>query len=157
MLKATPISAQAFAPFGGLIETSGDHSLINEGLCKRFTDLANIDVDEGEIGLSLFQSEIRPVPYKCGLLERHPQGSQCFIPMGGSDYLVIVAPDDDGQPGQPRPFLAKSDQVVNIAKNTWHGVLAPISGSGLFGVIDRIGPGANLEEFELPEPVMISL
>lgn len=157
MIKAIPITEPAFAPFGEVIEVGGEHKLINEGLCKRFTDLASFDVEDGEIGLSLFQSELRSLPYACGLLERHPKGSQCFIPMGDSRYLVIVAPDDGGIPGQISAFLANSDQCVNIAKNTWHGVLAPISGTGLFAVMDRIGGGSNLEEHDLSEQVLVSI
>ncbi len=157
-IEAVPISAEAFAPFGDLVEP-GDTpaTLINEGLCKRFTDLAGFDVIDGKIGLSLFDAEIRALPHTLDLMERHPLGSQCFVPMGNSSYLVIVAEDDGGTPGATRAFVAGPDQPVNIARNTSHGVLAPISGSGLFAVLDRIGPGQNLEEHRLREPVLVSL
>ncbi len=156
-LIAPPITQAAFAPFGQVIETAGQDTpiLINEGLCKRFTDLGSFDVVDGTLGLSLFQAELRPVPHICDLVERHPLGSQCFIPMGNSSYLVIVAPDAGGVPGPLQAFTAGPDQVVNIARNTWHGVLAPISGSGLFAVMDRIGGGVNLEEHVLENPVQV--
>ena len=157
-IEAVPISAEAFAPFGDLIEPGTIPAvLINEGLCKRFTDLARFDIEDGTLGLSLFDAEIRVLPHRLDLMERHPLGSQCFVPLGGSSYLVIVAQDDGGAPGMPRAFVAGPEQPVNIAKNTWHGVLAPISGSGLFAVLDRIGPGQNLEEHRLREPVLVSL
>lgn len=161
MIPAIPITSANFASFGEVIETSGHpHKLINEGLCQRFTDLASFDIDDGTVGLSLFQSELRETPYTCTLLERHPKGSQCFIPMGGSAYLVITADDESGKPSADiHAFLAAPHQCVNIAKNTWHGVLAPISGTGLFAVIDRIGTAGdtdpNLEEHLLETPVKV--
>lgn len=157
-LLAAPITAAAFAPFGEVIETGdGPHILINEGKCRRYTDLASFDVVDGSVGLSFFQSELRPTPYACTLLERHPLGSQCFVPMGDSSYFVIVAEDAGGKPGAISAFIAGPHQAVNIARNTWHGVLAPISGSGLFAVLDRIGQGQNLEEHGLEEPMLITL
>jgi len=154
-MKAAPLTQDAFAPFGEVITCSGDFSLINAGQCQRFTDLASFDVLDGTIGLSLFQSELRKLPYSCDLLERHPLGSQCFVPMGNSDFLVIVAEDENG-PVRPQAFHARSDQTVNIARNTWHGVLAPISGTGQFAVLDRIGEGPNLEEVHLPQPIVVT-
>ena len=157
MITATPITSANFAEFGEVIDTSqAPHILINNDLCKRFTDLASFDIDDGTAGLSLFQSELRATPYACDLLERHPKGSQCFIPMGGSAYFVITSADDAGKPSRNiKAYLALPHQCVNIFKNTWHGVLAPISGSGLFAVIDRIGTGQNLEEYTLPSPITI--
>jgi ureidoglycolate lyase len=156
-LVAPPLTQGAFAPFGEVIETAGQdtHILINEGLCKRFTDLARFDVVGGAVGLSLFQAKLRPLPHICDLVERHPLGSQCFIPMGNSSYLVIVAPDAGGTPGALQAFTAGPDQIVNIGRNVWHGVLAPISGSGLFAVMDRIGGGVNLEEHPLEAGVSV--
>ena len=154
-LKAQLITPEAFAPFGDVIQTTGhDHVLINDGMCKRFTDLAQFDIVDGKVGLSLFQSQLRNLPYSCTLLERHPFGSQCFVPMSEGRYLIIVAPDDGGKPGQAAAFIA-THHAVNIARNTWHGVLCPLEGSGLFAVLDRIGKGGNLEEHYLKHALVI--
>lgn len=157
VLAARPLTAEAFAPFGEVIETGGAFVTINDGFCRRFTDLASFDIVDGRPGLSLFQAEIRALPYDCALLERHPLGSQCFIPMRSSRFLVIVAADAGGAPGTPTAFVAADHQSVNIARNTWHGVLCPIAGSGLFAVIDRIGAGGNLEEHRLSRPIRVTL
>ncbi|RBO54318.1 Ureidoglycolate hydrolase [Rhodovulum sp. BSW8] len=157
MLTAIPITAEDFAPFGEVVELGGEFKTINEGFCRRYSDLATLDIVDGAPGISLFDAEIRSLPYDCGLLERHPLGSQCFIPMRNAEFLVIVAPDAGGRPGAPRAFVAGAGQGVNIGRNVWHGVLCPISGSGLFAVVDRIGPGPNLEEVRLPEPVTVTL
>ncbi|WP_224816738.1 ureidoglycolate lyase [Hasllibacter sp. MH4015] len=156
-LVATAITAEAFKPYGEVIEVGTVQPLlINAGMCNRYTDLATFDIEDGTVGLSLFQATLRDMPYTCDLLERHPLGSQCFIPMSDAAYLVIVAPDDGGRPGPASAFLATHSVAVNLARNTWHGVLAPIAGSGLFAVIDRVGDGPNLEEYRMEEPVLVT-
>lgn len=160
-LIATPITAETFAPFGEVIALGGPCVTINDGLCQRFSDLATIDIIDGTAGLSLFQSHLRPLPHECDLLERHPLGSQCFIPMSDGAMLVIVAPDNAGQPGSPTAFVARNDVAINLARNTWHGVLSPIEGSGRYAVIDRIGAPndmrQNLEEHRLDRPFLVTI
>ncbi len=92
------------------------------------------------------------------MVERHPDGSQAFIPMSMDPFLVIVAPDAGGAPGTPLAFRTAPGQGVNFLRNTWHGVLTPLAGPGLFAVIDRIGDTANLEEhwFDVPYVVQDS-
>ena len=142
-----PISAKAFAPFGDLMDCSGDpDKIINQGMCGRYHDRAHLDFDGGRAGISLFQAKLRELPYKLDMMERHPLGSQTFIPMSMEAFLVIVAQDAGNRPGLPRAFVTKPGQAINFHKNTWHGVLTPIKGSGLFAVVDRIGAGENLEE-----------
>ncbi len=151
-----PLTEEAFSPFGELIETGTTiPTLINEGRCERFSDLASLRFEGGRAGISLFQAELRSLPHTLTMMERHPLGSQCFIPMGQSEYLVVVAEDDSGRPSTPRAFWANSSQSINIKQNTWHGVLTPIKGSGLFAVVDRIGAGNNLEEYWLKEAYQI--
>ena len=146
-IKTEPLTAEAFAPFGDLLDFAGDpDKIINQGLCGRYHDRATLDFSDGRAGISLFKAELRSLPYTLDLLERHPLGSQAFVPMSHDPFLVIVAPDDDGKPGTARAFLTEAGQGINFHRNTWHGVLTPLSGTGLFAVIDRIGEGANLEE-----------
>ena len=142
-----PLTAQAFAPFGEVLEATGTpDKLINQGLCGRFHDRATLDILEGRAGISLFRSETRALPYRIEMVERHPLGSQAFLPMSFDPFLVIVAPDMGGAPGTPQAFRSTAGQGINIARNIWHGVLTPLHAPGLFAVIDRIGEGANLEE-----------
>lgn len=148
MITARPLSPDAFATFGDVIALGqGEVRTINQGLCERHHDLASMDFSDGRAGVSLFQADLRLLPCEVAMMERHPQGSQAFLPMQGSEYLVVVAPDDGGKPSAPLAFYARADQGVNYHRNVWHAVLTPISGSGLFAVVDRIGPGANLEEY----------
>jgi ureidoglycolate lyase len=157
-LTARPLTADAFAPYGEVLDASGTpDKLINAGLCGRYHDRAGLDFGpEGRAGISIFKAEPRALPYVLTLLERHPLGSQAFIPMSMDPFLVIVAPDADGQPGQPEAFLTTPGQGINFARGVWHGVLTPLAAPGLFAVIDRIGPGVNLEEVVLSIPWQIT-
>ena len=153
IIKVEPLTAEAFAPFGDLIEATGEaDKIINQGKCGRFHDLATMDFNGGRAGISLFHSKIEAFPVAIHMVERHPDGSQAFIPMSMAGFLVVVAPDEAGTPGRPRAFVTQPGQAINFHRGTWHGVLCPLSEPGLFAVIDRIGTGANLEEhwFETP-------
>lgn len=148
-----PLTAAAFAPFGEVLETEGaPDKLINQGLCGRWHDRARLEFGDGRAGISLFRSETRALPYAVEMVERHPLGSQAFLPMSYDPFLVIVAPDEDGTPGRPRAFRSMAGQGINIARNTWHGVLTPLHAPGLFAVVDRIGEGVNLEEHWFDTP-----
>lgn len=152
-IRTEPLTAAAFAPFGDVLEVAGaPDKLINQGLCGRYHDLARLEFVDGRAGISLFDAQPRALPYDLEMMERHPEGSQAFIPVGQVGFLVIVAPDDDGAPGRPRAFVTVPGQAINLHRGTWHGVLTPLEAPGLFAVVDRIGPGANLEEYRFEVP-----
>jgi ureidoglycolate lyase len=156
-VRCAPLTAKAFAPFGDVFDCSGSPDrMINAGLCGRFHDRARIDCADGHVGLSLFDAKPRSLPYMLDLLERHPLGSQAFIPMTQHPFLVIVAPDDGGRPGAPLAFLTAPGQGVNYHRGTWHGVLTPLHAPGSFAVIDYVGSRPNLEEVRLSTPIEIS-
>lgn len=155
-LTCEPLTATAFAPFGDVLDCAGaPDKMINAGLCGRYHDRAQLDFgSDGRAGISVFRAQARSLPYACDLLERHPEGSQAFIPMSADPFLVIVA-EDDGGPVNPRAFLTAPGQGINFHRGTWHGVLTPLAEPGLFAVIDRIGTTPNLEESYLEEPLII--
>ena len=157
-ITAEPLSDEAFAPYGEVLEAAGEpDKLINEGKCGRFHDRARMDFGGGAAGISVFQAQLRETPHRLDMLERHPLGSQAFIPMSQSRFLVVVADDADGRPANIRAFIARAGQGVNLHRNVWHGVLCPLDGSGIYGVIDRIGPENNLEEHWLSEPITVEV
>ncbi len=152
-LQAAPLTATAFAPFGDVLEATGDFRVINAGLCQRHHDRARLDFGpEGRAGISMFNARPRALPYDFTLVERHPEGSQAFIPLSQHPFLVIVAPDEGGRPGSPLAFLTNGAQGINLHRGTWHGVLTPLNAPGLFAVIDRIGATPNLEEYHYTAP-----
>lgn len=152
MILTEPLTPETFAPFGDVLDCAGlPDKLINQGLCGRYHDRARLDFGPGgRAGISIFDAQPRSLPYALTLLERHPDGSQAFIPMTAQPFLVVVATDADGTPGTIRAFLTAPGQGINLLRNTWHGVLTPLAAPGLFAVIDRIGPGPNLQEYLLP-------
>ena len=152
-IATEPLAPAGFAPFGEVLEAVGPPDRrINRGRCGRWHDLARLDIAEGRAGISLFRSETASLPLEIDLLERHPLGAQAFLPMEGTPWLVVVAPDGGGRPVRPRAFRARGDQGANIARGVWHAVLTPLGPTGLFAVIDRIGPGDNLEEHRIEPP-----
>lgn len=157
-VKVEPLSEAAFAPFGDVLDASGTpDKIINAGLCGRHHDRAHLDFGpEGRAGISIFNAEARSLPYELTLLERHPDGSQAFLPMTGNPFLVIVAADENGTPGTPRAFMTAPHQGINFHRGIWHGVLTPLSAPGLFAVVDRIGNTANLEEVSLAPPYRVT-
>ncbi|AXI49449.1 MAG: ureidoglycolate lyase [Sulfitobacter sp.] len=152
-----PLTADAFAPFGEVLDASGaPDRIINAGLCGRHHDLAKLDFGpDGRAGISIFNAQARRLPYQLDLLERHPEGSQAFLPLTGAPFLVIVAPDEGDTPGTPLAFLTAPHQGVNFHRGTWHGVLTPLAEPGLFAVVDRIGTSPNLDEYPLDPPYVI--
>jgi ureidoglycolate lyase len=141
------LTAAAFAGFGDVIALrQAPDQIINQGFCGRHHDLAKLDFIEARAGISLFKAVPRSLPYRLEMMERHPLGSQAFLPMTAEPFLVIVAPDEDGRPGAPLAFRTASGQGVNFHRGTWHGVLTPLAEPGLFAVVDRIGAGDNLQE-----------
>ena len=152
-----PLSRAAFAPFGDVLEI-GDVPpiMINGGRCARYSDLTSLTATaDGKLGISLFDAEARALPLELPMVERHPFGSQAFLPTTQDPFLVIVAADQDGQPAAPKAFITAPGQGVNYFQGTWHGVLTPLVTSKFF-VIDRIGSGPNLEEHWFDTPYLIT-
>jgi len=156
-IRPTPLTAEAFAPFGDVLEAKGEaDKIINQGQCGRFHDLARLDFADGRAGISLFDASVRTLPLVLEMVERHPDGSQAFLPMAHVAFLVVVAADEGGVPGRPLAFTSAAGQGVNFHRGTWHGVLTPLHAPGLFAVVDRIGEGANLEEHWFDQPFTIT-
>jgi ureidoglycolate lyase len=152
-ITAQPLTAAAFAPFGDVLEATGDFRLINDGMCRRHHDRARIDTgSDARTGISIFKAAPRALPYAFSLIERHPEGSQAFIPMTQHPFLVIVS---QGPDHMPQAFLTNGAQGINLHRGTWHGVLTPLHDPGLFAVVDRIGPTPNLEEYRYPTPFTV--
>ena len=148
-LFARPLTKEAFAPFGDVIETDGAaHFAINGGTTTRFHDLAHVDVatEGGRPLISIFRGQPFAFPVEIRMMERHPLGSQAFVPLQPVPFLIVVAPDRDGQPGEPQAFLAAPGQGVNYARNVWHHPLVSLSQTSDFVVVDRGGEQPNLEE-----------
>jgi ureidoglycolate lyase len=157
-LDIHPLTKFAFAPFGEVIEADpATMRYINGGTTERFHALATAEAagEGARVIINLFRGQPRAFPYEVGMMERHPFGSQSFSPISGRPYLVVVSPDEGGRPGRPQVFLARGDQGVNYRRNIWHHPLMAVGEASDFLVVDRDGPGNNLEEFFFDIPFII--
>lgn len=155
VLTIEPLTPAAFAPFGQVIQLEGAHHYpINNGMTERYHDLARVEL--GGVHprplISIFRGKPYALPLDLRLVERHPLGSQAFYPLGDHSWLVLVAEDDAGVPTRLRAFRPCPGQGVNIAMNTWHGVLTVLDRESDFIVVDRGGDGINLEEHQFDQP-----
>jgi ureidoglycolate lyase len=160
VITAKPLTGENFADFGQVIEIGGDnHYPINGGKAERFHALARADAQGpgGHVLISTVRGTPYAFPLKLKMVERHPFGSQAFIPLDPRPFLVVVCHDEDGRPGTPHAFLTKPGQGINYPRNSWHGVLTPIGEAQDFAIVDRGGEGNNLEEFFFDEPYEIHL
>lgn len=153
-----PLTAEAFAPFGRVIEAS-DAAVkidINEGHAVRYDALAEVDVvDGGGVPvISIFRAQpLAELVLKT--FERHLLGSQSFVPLSGRPYLVAVAPPGKFAPAAIRVFRAEGRQGVHYWKGTWHHFLLVLNTDTDFLVLDRAGPGDNCEEVASSEEIGI--
>jgi ureidoglycolate lyase len=147
-LRIEVLTGAAFAPFGEVIEPQAAKQVIpiNEGSAQRFHDLATLDCTHagGRVIVSLFHAEPRALPFVVRVLERHPLGSQAFVPLDPAiSYLVVVAETPETP---PRAFLADAGRGINLFRGTWHHPLIALQRPSDFLVIDRGGPGTNCDE-----------
>lgn len=159
MLVPRPLTAVAFAPFGDVVEGGARFETINRGTTQQFADLARIDVAQGggRPRISLYRVSPYSLPMVVAMLERHPLGSQLFMPLRADPFLVVVAPRGDTvTPESVTAFFTTGSQGVNYHKGTWHHPVIALREDSEFLVLDREGPGENCEEcsFE-PESLVL--
>ena len=158
-IPLSPLTNDVFAAFGDVIEVSDSNKIIpiNDGLADRHHDLAKVDVDDqnGHAIVSIIDTESTTLPLSISVMERHPIGSQAFIPIGNAPYVVLVAPAGDFDHQSLQGFLAQPHQGINYAKGTWHHACISLNNSNQFLVIDRGGQGDNCDFVSIPESVNI--
>ena len=152
-----PLTPETFAPFGRVLQTDGaQHFTINQGTTTRFHALAAAETGaEGQALLSIFRATRRPDPIAIELLERHPLGSQAFMPLSDQDWLVVVA--DEPEAAALRCFRAKGKQGVQYATAVWHHPLLVLAPEQDFLIVDRDGPGDNLDEIALSPGAVLAI
>jgi len=161
IIKALPLTKEAFAPFGDVIEisTAEKSHFINRGTTERFHNLTSAVAfgEDGHVIISMARAQPFAPPIFLTKMERHPLGSQAFIPVSPTRFLITTAPDENGKPGTPLAFLAAPGQGINYFRNTWHGVLTVLESVSDFLIIDREGEGKNLEEHQFTQAYQIEI
>jgi ureidoglycolate lyase len=101
----------------------------------------------GEAIISIFQATPLSYPLTIKMLERHPLGSQAFIPLLGQPYLIVVAPKG-GNPSLAncRAFLSNGRHGVNYHKGVWHHPVLALTYQDQFLIVDRGGEGHTCDE-----------
>ncbi len=153
-----PLTRKAFQPFGDIIDTKeAENFTINNGMCQRFHDLTPIETagEDARPLINIFRCQPYDLPLELKMVERHPLGSQAFVPLSQNPFLVIVAEDEDGRAIHLRAFLTEPGQGINFHRNTWHGVLTALNEACDFLVVDRGGEDNNLEECHFSEPFLV--
>jgi ureidoglycolate lyase len=160
ILRATALTAEAFRPFGDVIEIEGRESRwINDHTCRRFDDLANVDVSEsgGRPLISVFEASPRELPLQIRMLERHPLSSQAFFPLERRPFLVVVAEEGPSAlAGRLRAYVSSGSQGVNYRRNTWHHSLIALERMSRFLVVDRGGQGEHCEQVAVGAEVVVT-
>lgn len=153
ILNAQPLTKEAFAPYGDVIEMYGaEHFGINLDTVERFHDLANVQADYADGGrsvISLASVKVpRSVPHMFNLIERHPKGSQAFIPMFDTPvYTVVAIKGDNPQAEDLKAFVTNGKQGFNYHTGVWHMPIMADEVGKMFVMVDRSGPGNNCDEF----------
>ena len=156
-LKAVALTPERFAPYGDVIETSTRvHEVMNDARFERFDDLCTIDVD-GRVAVSVARCRTPTVlPYRFEVVERHPHGSQAFVPLTPAEFVVVVAPPAESVDASDlRAFMTNGRQGVNYHRGTWHMPLIAFAAGQRFLVIDRAGDTPNCDEHTLDESVLL--
>ena len=147
IFKPTKINRKNFNPYGDLISSDDiDYIDINAGYAKRFDNLANIDTlnGEGKTIVSIFSALKRTFPMKIDMMEKHPLGSQAFIPMKETTFLSFVAPPGESpEISKIQSFIVPPKTGINYKPGIWHFPLISTEDTN-FLVIDRKGNGNNL-------------
>jgi ureidoglycolate lyase len=157
-LRSLPLTAEAFRPYGDVIDASGTPSVLaNGGAARVFRDIAAVDVasDGGRVCISLVRTAPTPLPLRIAVMERHPLSSQAFAPLGGAEYLVIVAPAGALDSAAIVAFRASSAQGINLRRGVWHHPLVALNRDSDFLVIDRASDDENLELQEVRAQLIV--
>ena len=145
-------------PYGEVIEASKiQGSGMNDARFDRFDDLCDVDIVDGRVAVSIACSRTATVlPYRIDMVERHPLGSQAFVPLSPCKMFIVVAPPKESvEPADLRAFETNGKQGINYRRGTWHMPLIALESGQRYLVIDRAGDGSNCDEHVLDEPVML--
>ena len=147
IIKPIKITRSNFSAYGDLISSNDIKPIdINDGYAKRFDNLANINTsqNEGKTIVSIFSALKRTFPMKIDMMEKHPLGSQAFIPMKQTTFLAFVAPPGDKpEIKKIESFIVLPGMGINYKAGIWHFPLISTENMN-FLVVDRKGDGNNL-------------
>ncbi len=157
-ITALPITPERFAPYGDVIHPSADSkAAMNDARFERFSRLADVDAEGRHASISIARCKMpTSLPYRFDLVERHPLGSQAFIPLSHFKFFVVVAPAAESvEPEDLRAFVTNGSQGVNYHKGVWHMPMIALEGGQEFLIVDRGADSENCDEHYFSDPVTL--
>ena len=160
LLRPEPLTSERFAPYGDVIETSLDKTnAMNEARFERFDDLCDIDLGDGDVAISVARCRTpTSLPLCVDMVERHPLGSQAFVPLTPCRMVIVVAPPGESvEATQLRAFVTNGRQGINYHRGAWHMPLIAFDAGQEFLIVDRGGEESNCEQHTLDTVVMLEV
>ena len=157
-LRPEPLTRERFAPYGDVIDASHDNvNAMNEARFERFDDLCQVDLAGGDIAISVTRCRTpTSLPLRVDMVERHPLGSQAFVPLTPCRMVIVVAPPGESvNPEELRAFMTRGRQGINYHRGTWHMPLIAFTAGQEFLIVDRRADAPNCEQHELDVVVML--
>ena len=159
-LVPNPLTSERFAPYGDVIESVTDRTAgMNAARFERFDDLCGIEMsDAGRVAVSIARCRVATsLPYRIDMVERHPLGSQVFVPLTPCRMMVVVAPPEESvEASDLCAFVTNGRQGINYHRGTWHMPLIAFDSGQEFLIIDRAADSPNCDEHSLDEAVMLT-
>lgn len=160
-LKAAPLTPERFAPYGDVIETSRNGSQqMNSARFERFDDLCKVNISNGgRVAVSIARCRTpTTLPLRIDIVERHPLGSQAFMPLSPCKMVIVVAPPRESvDTSELRAFVSNGRQGINYRRGTWHMPLISFEAGQEYLIIDRGGNEPNCEEHTFDDTVFLEL
>ena len=157
-ISALPITPERFAPFGDVIHASSDaKAAMNDARFERFSGLADVDVEGQHASISIARCKMSSsLPHRFDLVERHPLGSQAFIPLSHFSFFVVVAPAAESvEPEDLCAFVTNGSQGVNYRRGVWHMPMIALEDGQEFLIVDRGADDENCDEHYFSDPVTL--
>ncbi len=158
-LKPEPLTRERFAPYGDVIEAAIDRSgAMNAARFQRFDDLCNIDIADGShTAMSIARCRTpTSLPLQVEMMERHPLGSQAFVPLQQCQMVIVVAPRGESvDVAELRAFATNGRQGFNYHRGTWHMPLVAFEAGHEFLIVDRAADEPNCETVMLDDVIML--
>lgn len=157
-LRPGPLTASAFAPFGDVVESADSIAAeMNSDRFQRFDDLCKVEAQDGRLAISIARCRVATeLPYQFAMVERHPHGSQAFVPLTPCRMLLVVAPAGPApQAADLRAFVSNGRQGINYHRGTWHMPLIAFDEGQEFLIVDRVGDSPNCDLHDLDEPLTV--
>lgn len=157
-IRPVPLTRERFLLYGDVIDSStAQDGTMNDARFDRFDDLCAVDVGAANVSVSIAMSRTPTVlPYRIDMLERHPLGSQAFIPLSPCRLIVVVAPPGEAPDlSQLAAFETNGQQGVNYKPGTWHMPLIAFEPGQRYLIVERASGEPNCDEFVLDEPLLL--